>query len=260
MTLIPRESHASQRCDDTALAAPNDVPRVGRAESLAPELGIDGLGAGARRANALVLSLSAHNRRRGGGGAGRGGSGSSSRRGLLDDGELHDVEGTYPDGITAVQVVDIFVSRGIRFSEATFRKYVQQGLVPRSKRVGRKGKHRGSLGMYPARTVRRINGIKRLMGEGYTIEEIQEQFLRFTDAIEGLEESLGEVFARLQTESLSPRFDTKTRRDLDREIKDARKTADELLERLDELARRTQAPRKDDYRSTGAAGSAEDLL
>jgi DNA-binding transcriptional MerR regulator len=223
-------------------------------------MGIDTMGAGARRASALVLSLGARSRRGGGGGGSRGGSGSSTKKGLLGDDDLREVEQTYPDGITAVQVVDIFVSRGLRFSEATFRKYVQQGLVPRSKRVGRKGKHRGSLGMYPARTVRRINAIKSLMGEGYTIEEIQEQFLRFTDALEGLEEGLGEVFVRLQAEAESPRFDTKMRRDLDREIKEARKTADELLERLDGLARRTQAPRKDDYRSTGAAGSAEDLL
>lgn len=260
MILIPRDSHASQRCDDTALAAPHDGPRAGRPPGIVPELGIDAVGVGARRASALVLSLAAHNRRRGGGGSSRGGSGSSSRAGLLSDDELRELEDGFPDGITAVQVVDLFVSRGIRFSEATFRKYVQQGLVPRSRRVGRKGKHRGSLGMYPARIVRRINGIKRRMGEGYTIEEIHEQFLRFTDAIEGLDEGLSEVFARLQVEADSPRFDTKTRRDLDREIKDARKTADELLERLDELARRTQAPRKDDYRSTGAAGSAEDLL
>ena len=40
--------------------------------------------------------------------------------------------------------------RGEPLSEATFRKYVQLGLLPRSVRVGRKGKHRGSQGLYPA--------------------------------------------------------------------------------------------------------------
>lgn len=159
-----------------------------------------------------------------------------------------------------MQIVDIFVSRGVRFSEATFRKYVQQGLVPRSRRVGRKGKHRGSLGMYPARCVRRVNAIKRLMGEGYTIEQIQEQFLRFTDVIESLEEGLGEVFTLLGTEAQSPRFDAKARRDLKRDIDEARQTADDLLRRIDSLTRRTQAPGEDQFRSTGAAGSAEDLL
>ena len=46
--------------------------------------------------------------------------------------------------------------KGVRLSEATFRKYVQAGLLPRSKRVGRKGKHRGSQGLYPVEAVRRI--------------------------------------------------------------------------------------------------------
>ncbi len=99
--------------------------------------------------------------------------GATSRAHLLKEEELRAIEGTYAEGITAVQIVDVFTSRGIKFSEASFRKYVQQGLLPRSKRVGRKGKHRGSLGVYPAKTIRRINSVKQLMADGYTIEEIQ---------------------------------------------------------------------------------------
>jgi len=37
-------------------------------------------------------------------------------------------------------LLDVFPPRGIRFSEATLRKYVQLGLLPRSVRVGQKGK------------------------------------------------------------------------------------------------------------------------
>ncbi len=179
---------------------------------------------------------------------------------LLSDKELRDIEDAHVDGITAAQVVDIFVSRGIRFSEATFRKYVQQGLLPRSKRVGRKGKHRGSLGVYPSKTVRRVNDIKRLMAENYTIEQIQQQFLRYTDSIETLEESVAEVFAGLESELQSDRFDQKGRRALKRELSDARKTADELMRQLDGLTQRVASPRADRYRDTGAAGSAEELL
>ena len=58
----------------------------------------------------------------------------TSRAALLKDEELRAIEGTYPDGITATQIVEAFTSRGIRFSEASFRKYVQQGLLPRSRR------------------------------------------------------------------------------------------------------------------------------
>lgn len=179
---------------------------------------------------------------------------------MLDDAEVAELEQTYAEGITAVQVVDIFVSRGVRFSEASFRKYVQQGLLPRSRRVGRKGKHRGSMGVYPAKTVRRINEIKRLMGEGYTIEEIQAQFLRFADVVENLEEGFTELFSLLEEEVMAPRFDKQTRRSVTRELREARKTADELMGRLDDLSRRVAQPRGDEYRNTGAAGSAEDLL
>src|SRR4029077_4261491 len=82
-------------------------------------------------------------------------------------------------------------------SEASFRKYVQQNLLPRSRRVGRKGKHRGSLGVYPAKTVRRINTVKRLMADGFTIEEIQGQFLLYTDLVEGVAEHFAELGTRL---------------------------------------------------------------
>ena len=91
---------------------------------------------------------------------------------FLSDAELRAIEDAYPNGITAVQIVEVFTGRGMKLSEASFRKYVQLGLLPRSRRVGRKGKHRGSLGVYPAKTVRRINTVKRLMAEGHTIEAI----------------------------------------------------------------------------------------
>ena len=111
-----------------------------------------------------------------------------------------------------MQVVDVFTSRSIKFSEASFRKYVQQGLLPRSRRVGRKGKHKGSLGVYPAKTVRRINAVKQLMADGYTIEEIQGQFLLYTDLVEGVAENMTELCTRLARDS--ERLDAATRREL----------------------------------------------
>jgi DNA-binding transcriptional MerR regulator len=204
--------------------------------------------------------LAAQRSRRGGSRSTKGGSKTAAQSGLLSDVELREVEHDHPEGITAIQIVEIFASRTVRFSEATFRKYVQQGLLPRSRRIGRKGKHRGSLGVYPAKTVRRINAIKRLMGEGYTIEQIQEQFLLFTDVIETLEEGVTELFARFEKEITDPRFDTKAQKSLQREVNEARKTAEELLRRIDGLSQRVSRSRDDSYRGTGAAGSAEDLL
>jgi hypothetical protein len=157
-----------------------------------------------------------------------------------------------------VQIVDVFTSRGIKFSEASFRKYVQQGLLPRSKRVGRKGKHRGSLGVYPAKTVRRINDVKKLMADGHTIEEIQGQFLLYTDLVEGVGEHLDELWHRLPADiaELEPR----ARKECDRELVELKKTGGDLVERLRELTRRVAAPRTQSLRLAGAAGGAEDLL
>jgi hypothetical protein len=215
---------------------------------------------GDERVSVVAQVLAAHRSRREPPGSGRGGSGGSPRAGLLADRELVEIEQAHPDGITAVEIVEIFTSRELRFSEATFRKYVQQGLLPRSRRIGRKGKHRGSLGVYPAKTVRRVNAIKRLMLDGYTIEEIQDQFLRYTDAIESLEEGFAEILTRFDAEVDSPRFDTKEKRSLKREIADARKSADDLLRRIEDMSQRVTRARGETYRGTGTAGSPEDLL
>ncbi len=107
----------------------------------------------------------------GGSGGGRRGAAaarksSAASKGLLGEGDLLRIERDHPQGLTASEIVDIFVARGVRFSEATFRKYIQQGLIPRSRRIGRKGKNRGSLGVYPTKAVRRVNSVKQLMGIG----------------------------------------------------------------------------------------------
>ena len=174
---------------------------------------------------------------------------SASRTALLKEEELRAIEGTYPDGITAVQIVDVFTSRGIKFSEASFRKYVQQGLLPRSRRVGRKGKHRGSLGVYPSKTVRRINAVKQLMVDGYTIEEIQGQFLLYTDLVEGVAEHLTELWSRLGADVT--KIDPAIRRELEKQLADTRRDGDRLVEKLGELTRRFAAPRTDSLRLAG---------
>ncbi|MBT8492182.1 MAG: MerR family transcriptional regulator, partial [Deltaproteobacteria bacterium] len=197
------------------------------------------------------------------GSRGKGRSGGSRRKkksGLFSEDEIRELDDRFETGITAVQVVDLFTGRGIRLSEATFRKYVQQGLVPRSRRVGRKGKHRGSLGVYPAKTIRRINTIKQRMEEGFTIEEIQEHFLRYSDLVEGVEESLAELFDSLGQAIEAPRFDARAKRTLSKELEEAKSLADELVNRIGGIAETVAEPPSDRFRGSGAAGSAEELL
>jgi hypothetical protein len=177
---------------------------------------------------------------------------------LLHEEELRAIESAYPDGLTAVQVVDAFTSRNIKFSEASFRKYVQQGLLPRSKRVGRKGKYKGSLGMYPAKTIRRINAVKQLMLDGYTIEQIQEQFLLYTDLIEGVAEHVAELLARFERDL--GKLELAAQRVVTQHLADVRRDADRMVEELGELSRKIAAPHTDNLRLAGAAGGAEDLL
>jgi hypothetical protein len=58
---------------------------------------------------------------------------------LSDEESLVALEEEHADGLTAAQIVEAFTARGVHLSEATFRKWVQLGLLPRSRRVGRKG-------------------------------------------------------------------------------------------------------------------------
>ena len=111
----------------------------------------------------------------------------------LTEHQIAELEATHAVGFTSQELVSAFQARGVRFSEANLRRYVQLGLVPRSRRVGRKGKNLGSRGLYPVRSVRRINAIKRLMEQRYTLEQIQEQFLAFKSAMDNLEDAVEEV-------------------------------------------------------------------
>ena len=218
----------------------------GRARSAAP---------GARRAVLDVAGDGSEARRREVDGSG---SSAGGPRALLGEDELRAIEANHQGGITAVQIVEVFTSRGVKFSEASFRKYVQQGLLPRSRRVGRKGKHRGSLGVYPAKTVRRINAVKQWMADGFTIEQIQGQFLLYTDLVEGIEEGLSELCDRLTADLAQPQHASE-RKQLTKELVELRGDSDRLVGRAHDLARRVATPETPGSHS-GAAGSAEELL
>jgi len=96
------------------------------------------------------------------------------------------------------------------------------------------------------------------MTDGYTIEEIQGQFLLYTDLVEGVGEHLSELWSRLATDVA--RIEGAPRKQLEREISEVRREGDQLVDRLGELTRKVAAPRTDSLRLAGAAEDAEDLL
>ena len=116
---------------------------------------------------------------------------------MIDERTLSGIEENRPEGLTSAEILDIFARNEVALSEATLRKYVQLGLLPRSIRVGKKGKHQGSQGVYPVQVVRLILTIKRMMAENFTIEQIQREFLFIRSDVEQLERSLDGIFGKL---------------------------------------------------------------
>ena len=153
---------------------------------------------------------------------------------LISDDTLESLERKHAAGLTSGDLLVVCAAHGLPLTEATLRKYVQLGLLPRSVRVGRKGKHKGSLGLYPARTIRQLVRIKEMMSESYTIEQIRSDFLFMRADIEQLEDTLAAVF-----QSLSGAI-AKKRRDgvvavATREVKNAQRQGERLVEQLSAL-------------------------
>lgn len=152
----------------------------------------------------------------------------------ITDEVLDRLEREHPQGVTSAEILDTMAAHGIKFSEATLRKYVQLGLLPRSVRVGRKGKHQGSQGMYPTSVLRQIQRIRDMMADDYTIEEIQKQFLFVRGDIEDLERTIGKVFDALRDAAREQRSET-TGRAITNDLATAESLANDLLTKLESI-------------------------
>jgi DNA-binding transcriptional MerR regulator len=113
---------------------------------------------------------------------------------LLRPDEIERIERDHAAGLPARVIVDAFASKGAKMTEATFRKYVQAGLLPRSRRVGKKGKHQGSQGLYPVSSLRRMNAIRQMMAQGLTLEDIKASFVVFRNHLDSAGTELSQVF------------------------------------------------------------------
>jgi len=161
--------------------------------------------------------------------------------GRLDDAALSRFEREHVDGISSPQLLSFLEEHGVKFSEATLRKYVQLGLLPRSVRVGRKGKHHGSQGMYPAGVIRQILRIKDMMADDLTIEEIRREFLFVRGDIEELERVLGRIFDSLGDAIEQKRIVGTEGRGVAHDVAVARSFANDLLQKLTAIEARLTA-------------------
>jgi hypothetical protein len=151
----------------------------------------------------------------------------------MDERILSAIERESPGGLTSAEILDLFARHDVPLSEATLRKYVQLGLLPRSVRVGRKGKHQGSQGVYPVNVVRQIVTIKRMMAEDMTIERIAREFLFIRNDLAELERTLGEIFSKLD-EAMRERKTAGTQA-VQRDVIGARALSKDLMARLEAI-------------------------
>lgn len=149
----------------------------------------------------------------------------------IDETTLKRLERRHAGGLSSAEILDVFATHGMALSEATLRKYVQLGLLPRSVRVGQKGKHRGSKGIYPVRVIRQILTIKSMMAQNYSMDQISRQFLFMRSDLELLEQTLDGVFEKLERIVKKGKKDLGTRAVAD-EVRDARALGSDLLARL----------------------------
>src|SRR5687768_14500801 len=168
----------------------------------------------------------------------------------ISEEELSRIERKQEQGISSADILDIFAAHQIKFSEATLRKYVQLGLLSRSVRIGRKGKHQGSQGMYPATVVRQIQRIKEMMAQDYTIEQIQREFLFVRGDIEELERTLGKIFETLKGAAKQRRSETSGRA-ISTDLVTAESLARELLGKLSMIEERLMAQARLSKQATG---------
>jgi DNA-binding transcriptional MerR regulator len=150
--------------------------------------------------------------------------------------ELRRIERQYADGIKSSAVVDIFQGKGHRFSEATLRKYVQLGLLPKSRRVGVRGRHRGSSGLYPVSIVRVVNEIKAALDRGATLDEVRLGTVGLASEVLVLRRAGESVLARF-VEALA-RLEAKQRPACNRLLVRERRTMTQCCRDLEQLATR----------------------
>jgi chromosome segregation ATPase len=102
-----------------------------------------------------------------------------------------------------------------------------------------------------------VNVVKGMMAEDRTIEEIQRSFARFKDDIESVQTHLRELLSGFEREAKGPGVAADGRRELEREITEAKRAAGDLVRRIAGLERLISAHAE--TASGRSAGGGSDL-
>jgi hypothetical protein len=156
---------------------------------------------------------------------------------ILTDAEIKRLERKHAAGVPSRAIVDAFQSKGARFSEATLRKYVQLGLLPKSQRVGSRGRHKGSTGVYPVMILRLVNDIKSALDKGSTLEEVRVGRVALEGEVDALRIASGRTIDRFR-EAAETYPDKQARAGLRREIDEHRRAAEGVMRDLERFAAR----------------------
>ncbi len=156
---------------------------------------------------------------------------------LLAPAEIKKIERKFEGGISSAAIVQIFQEKGERFSEATLRKYVQLNLLPKSRRVGTRGKHKGSSGLYPATIIGLINDIKGALDAGATLDEIRYTHVGLVGEVHALKRVCDEVVSRFG-DAIEKQADAKERAVLVRALEKQQRSLEKQIEELESLAGR----------------------
>ena len=141
--------------------------------------------------------------------------------------ELAQLHKRFKDGITSAELVTLLKEKNMRFSEATLRKYVQLGLLPRSRRVGRVGMRRGSVGIYPVSIIAQIATIKSGLSSNLTLDAMRARSSLIADL-----ETMTSTFQRVRN-LLKTAADGQEKREFEEQLKWLDRQFLELHQRLE---------------------------
>jgi hypothetical protein len=150
--------------------------------------------------------------------------------------DISEIERAHNEGLSSQQILEILEAHGTHITEATLRKYVQLGLLPRSRRVGQKGKHRGSRGIYPVEVIRRIDELRKAMDSGETLETLAHATPAVRARLAAVRVSISEVLDAAEIDLESRPLDRGDKNGLKSELANRIKDAKSWLRAMDKWA------------------------